>query len=608
MTLKEISEALKSMKNNKSPGMDGFPAEFFKFYWKKLQYFVLRSLNESYMDGILPLTLRQCVISCLPKGNKPRELLKNWRPISLLNVVYKICSASIANRLKSTLYKVIDESQTGFLPGRFIGESTRLVYDIMDYCERHNQNGLLMLIDFEKAFDSVSWNFLYKVLKHLNFGDSFVSWIKLFNKNITGSILQCGILSESFPIGRGCRQGDPISAYLFILCVQFMSILIKNNPNIRGITINDETYTMTQFADDTTLLLDGTEGALRAALNTIEIFGNFSGLRMNKDKTKIIWIGRKKISKDKLNVNCKLVWGETEFDLLGIKFTVELHKILDLNYKHALIKIENTLHHWKKRYLTPLGKITIIKTFAISKLNHLFSTLPSPNKEISKALNQLLYKFLWDDKPDKVKREQITQCKSHGGLSMINISNFIQALKVTWIRRLYRSQNSAWVHLFETTVTKKRNILLLGSLHLENIIQKCKNAFWKDTLWAWLQLCEINKPVLKSEGLTAPLWLNPLISTQPLHIPDWYDNNISFLSDIVNEENSIMTLENIRETYNVETTDFLTYHRLKMLVTTYMNSLQKDNNHETKAIRPFIPFYAKILTKIQKVQKIFIAY
>ena len=102
LTLIEISEALKHMKNEKSPGIDGFPAEFYKIFWKKLKHIILHALNESYEKGILSTTLRHSLITCLPKGKKPREFIKNWRPITLLSVVYKIASAAIVNRLKTT--------------------------------------------------------------------------------------------------------------------------------------------------------------------------------------------------------------------------------------------------------------------------------------------------------------------------------------------------------------------------------------------------------------------------------------------------------------------------------------------------------------------------
>ena len=148
----------------------------------------------------MPLSLCQCTIVCLPKGNKDRILLKNWRPISLLSVIYKLASSVIADRLKRNLDQIISKSQTGFVPGRHMSDSSRLIYDIMFHAERENKNWLLLLID-----------------------------------------------------------------------------------------------------------------SLEATLNMLEIFGNFSGLKMNMEKTKVIWIGRKCYSKEKLNVNYNLQWGSHEF-------------------------------------------------------------------------------------------------------------------------------------------------------------------------------------------------------------------------------------------------------------------------------------------------------
>ena len=100
-------------------------------FWGKLKYFILRALNHAYEIGKMSISLRQCIINCLPKGNKPRHFLKNWRPISLLSVIYKIGSSAVANRIKKYLDKIISPSQSGFVSGRYIGHSTRLIYDIM---------------------------------------------------------------------------------------------------------------------------------------------------------------------------------------------------------------------------------------------------------------------------------------------------------------------------------------------------------------------------------------------------------------------------------------------------------------------------------------------
>ena len=173
VTLTELGNALKSMKNNKTPGIDGFPSEFFKVFWCKLKSLILKAFNVSYQKKTLSVTLRQTVINCIPKGDKLRHFLKNWRPISLLCLLYKLISTVVANRLK-TVHYLISESQCGFMQGRYIGEVTRLIYDIMNYTEKNKIDGLLMLIDFEKAFDSISWSFMFNVLEKLGFGQGFI--------------------------------------------------------------------------------------------------------------------------------------------------------------------------------------------------------------------------------------------------------------------------------------------------------------------------------------------------------------------------------------------------------------------------------------------------
>ena len=244
LTYKEITDTLRKMKHDKSPRISGFTAEFFKVFWTQLGYFVLRSANERFENGELSITQRLGLITCIPKQNKPKQHLKNWRPLTLLDTVYKIASGAIANRLKQVIDKIINKDQTEFLKGRYIGENTRLIYDLMNYTEQNSIPGPILLIDFEKAFDSLSWSFVQKALKFLNFGPTICRWINTFYKHITASVIQCGHMSPSFNIGRGCRQGDPLSPYIFIQCAEFLATKIRKNKRIKGIS---------QYADGTSI-------------------------------------------------------------------------------------------------------------------------------------------------------------------------------------------------------------------------------------------------------------------------------------------------------------------------------------------------------------------
>lgn len=427
---REILNVLKGMKNNKSPGSDGFSAEFYKFFWNDLKIYITSAINHIFVHGQLPVSQRLGIISCLPKGDKPRQFLKNWRPITLLNVLYKLISGCISYRIKSTLDLLISNTQTGFIQGRYIGENTRFIYDLMSYTEINNLPGLLMLIDFEKAFDSVSWSFLYKVLHFFGFGNNIIKWVKILNTNFKASILQSGFLSQQFEIQRGCRQGDPVAPYLFILCAEILAILIKQNKDIRGIFVYDREHKISQYADDTSLILDGSASSLFNALETLELFSKISGLQVNSSKTKIVWFGSKKFSSEVFHHSrWKLDWGATEFVLLGIHFSVDLEKIPDLNYDIQIPKIIALIQQWERRILTPIGRITVLKSLIVPKLNHLLISLPNPKKDTITFLNNEFFRFVWKSKCDKVKRSIVTQNFCTGGLKMLNFKKFIISLK-----------------------------------------------------------------------------------------------------------------------------------------------------------------------------------
>ena len=169
-----------------------------------------------------------------------------------------------------------------------------------------------------------------------------------------------------------------MSPYLILFGAETMALLFLMNPEITGFKINSKEFKITQFADDTTLILDGSQHSLQAALNTLEIYGNFSGLKMNKEETKVIWIGRKKYSKDKLNVSVNLDWGKVEFVLRGITVNVNLNLMPDINLVNILENANTSLKVWQMRKLTPLGKITVLKSLILSKFPNVFLILPIP--------------------------------------------------------------------------------------------------------------------------------------------------------------------------------------------------------------------------------------
>jgi hypothetical protein len=282
---------------------------------------------------------------------------------------------------------------------------------------------------------------MFEVLKFFNFGENFINWIKLFYNNIQSCININGHLSDWFYIKRGCRQGDPLSPYLFILCAEILSLLIKQNKDISGIKINNIEFLISQYADDTTLILDGTEKSLYNSLKVLKFYAEISGLHVNVDKTKAIWIGSMKGSENKLCHDIHLQWERDQFRLLGIQFSINLDEMISLNYTPKINEIKNLLSVWSKRILTPIGKNVVLKSLALAKLNHLFISLPNPNIDIIKQIQTMFFKFICGDAPDKVKRTVIIQKYEMGGLRVTDIEKFINALKVTWLRRFWKNDN-----------------------------------------------------------------------------------------------------------------------------------------------------------------------
>ena len=185
ITPEECAAVLENFQNNKSPVNDGIPVEFYKKFWSLLSEPFTKCVNECFETGEMSRSQKQVVITLIEKKGKNRLLLENWRPISLVNVDAKIMSKVITTRIKNVLPKIIHHNQTGYVKDRYIGETVRSFFDVMDFTLKEKLPGLLIFIDFQKAFDSLEWNFLLSCLEAFNFGPDFIRWAKTFYKKYT---------------------------------------------------------------------------------------------------------------------------------------------------------------------------------------------------------------------------------------------------------------------------------------------------------------------------------------------------------------------------------------------------------------------------------------
>ena len=239
--------------------------------------------------------------------------------------------------------------------------------------------------------------------------------------------------------------------------------------------------------------------------------------------------------------------------------------MIDINFESKLKEISDLIKIWEKRYLTPIGKITIVKTFLMSKLNHLFQTLPTPGQDWLKQLEGMFFKFIWSNMPDKINRHVATLDKKQGGLQMPDLKLFIKSLKATWIGRYFRRGISPWVELLDIlTSNNMEKILSLGPDYICSLKNKIKNRFWIDVLDATHDILQHQRFSNQQGILTTPIWYNSEISSETLFLPEWYHKGICSVSDILDNAGEVASLSYLQNKYNIKDNNFLNHLRVNV--------------------------------------------
>ena len=430
----------------------------------------------------------------------------------ILNTIYKLVSGCIAERIKPNLDTIINNDQKGFVSGRYIGEAVRTTFDIMQYAKTKKKVGVILLIDFEKAYDSLSFSYVEKCLTFFNFGSCMINWINLLLNNFSAVINHCGNISEKFQIGRGARQGDPLASYLFIICIEILAHKLRNHEKIKGFRIENTPHTLELYADDCTIFLEPTEESLKTAVEALNNFFTLSGLKISVSKTKAIWFGEGSSYTHKLCPDLTLDW-DTKFRLLGIDFTNNLEG-MENNFHCKLEEISTLFNCWFHRTLTIYGRSVIIKSLALPKLTHLALVLPDLGASKIKLLESLCFSFLWGNKPDKVKREVAKLPEKAGGLGIVDIRRFWISLKLSWLRRAIHT-DAFWPKILQEEIRQLTNqnlnicdLLQLGPSKLTFIGKKLDNKFWNQVLCSVTPFMQGALYCYPEKLFEAPIWDN----------------------------------------------------------------------------------------------------
>ena len=265
-TEKKIRDAVWQCEGSKSPGPDGFNFTFIKKSWEFVKEEVMAVMKQFHETGYIPKGCNASFIALVPKVKNPVNL-EQYRPISLVGAIYKIISKVLAERIKKVLPLVIDECQSAFLKNRGILDSVLMANEVIEDIRRGGRSGLCLKVDFEKAYDSVRWEFLYDMLQKMGFHSKWISWIRGCLESASISVLVNGSPTEEFKPKRGLRQGDPLAPFLFLVVAEGLAGLVRQamKANIlSGLKIGRKKVEISilQFADDTLFLCEGTHSTM----------------------------------------------------------------------------------------------------------------------------------------------------------------------------------------------------------------------------------------------------------------------------------------------------------------------------------------------------------
>lgn len=451
VTAEEVQSAVFAMPLNKSPGPDGYSVDFFRASWGTVGTDVVSAVQEFFWNGRLLKDLNTTAIVLIPKHPEACKL-GDYRPISCCNLIYKIISKIIANRLKPLLQVCISPNQDAFLKGRSLGENVLLASELIrNYQKVACPKSCMLKVDIRKAFDTVCWDFVLKVLEAQNFPPLFSSWVKECISSPRFSISINGELAGFFPGKKGLRQGDPLSPYLFIMVMEVLSRFLEHAAGQGKIRLHplcsSPLVTHLLFADDLLVFSDGSRHSLTGIAEVMKQFKNLSGLDVNPEKSEIFFGGYSEIQVNVLSALQGIRVGSFPSRYLGLPLNPA--RISFATLQPFLERITNKLHAWTVRFLSFAGKIKLISSVIYGMVNFWSAVFQLPKRFYAKV-DSLCAAFLWKNKVStavgaRVAWIDVCKPKEEGGLGIRLLEDFAIVFQLKLIWNLFTNAGSLWV-------------------------------------------------------------------------------------------------------------------------------------------------------------------
>ena len=459
LTEAQTRKALHLTKNGSATGLDGCPYEL----WKSLQArheettkkgkpsfdiikTMTRILTDIQSNGVCRDTDFALGWMCPIYKKKDKTEISNYRPITLLNTDYKILTKALAIQLMDHIRDMIHRDQAGFIPKRSIFSHIKLAMVIIQHAEATEEDGAIIALDQEKAYDKIRHDYLWKVLNTFNLPSTFIKTIKALYAEARTQVAINGFFSDPFVVTRGIRQGDPLSCALFDLAIEPLACKIRNDPDIKGLKLPGiaDPIKAKFFADDTSVYLNK-EDSFDHLQTVLREWCHVSGARFNIEKTEVVPIGTmrhrnnvintRKINQrdnEPLNERVKIAKDGEAIRFLGA--WIGNHTNVMVPWEPVIDKINKRLQRWNTAKPTMKGRSTIIQAI-IGGMTQFLTMAQGMPENIEKALTKIARKFMWSgDSSPRLALEILQRPINEGGLNLLDISTRNEAIELMWLK------------------------------------------------------------------------------------------------------------------------------------------------------------------------------
>ncbi|XP_038719958.1 uncharacterized protein LOC120012588 [Tripterygium wilfordii] len=453
VNMEEVCLAVQQIDQIKAPGPDGFSSGFYKQHWDVVGLDVLGAVDNFLKSGVMPPEVNLTHIALIPKVLHP-ESVTEFRPISLCNVLYKIISKVLANRLKKVLPGVVGENQSAFVQGRLISDNILVAFEVlhsMSTKQRGHSNYMAVKLDMSKAYDRMEWSFVDMVMSRMGFCLQWRKWILACLTSVTYAVIVNGEPGELIVPTRGLRQGDPLSPMLFVICSEVLSFYLQQEiekKTFRGFPFGRGSLLVSHlfFADDSLIFCRATKSDWLCIRNILAVYERQSGQMVNVDKTALYFSKHTSMATKNL---MKSLIGVKEIkayeNYLGLPSLLGRSKKKSLMY--IVERVKQKVNSWKNNFLSFAGREVLIKSVLQSIPTYAMQIFRFP-VNLCQDLDQVFRSFWWGGRSGEKQKiswvswERMCKAKEEGGLGIRSSPSFNEALLAKQFWRILKNPNS----------------------------------------------------------------------------------------------------------------------------------------------------------------------